>query len=195
MKKRTVALLCAAMMIVGIAAGGTLAWLVDDTTTVKNVFTTSDVNIGLDESDDLDLKMVPGKTITKDPEVTVVKGSLDCYVFVKIEKSANYDTFLEPYAVAAGWQKVSDVEGDVYYREVTQDDTQDQIFNVLLNDQVEVKDTVTKAMMEGLTEDTYPTLSFTAYAIQKDYLTDDEGNDLTTTDMAEIYALASATQS
>lgn len=195
MKKRTVALLCAAMMIVGIAAGGTLAWLVDDTTTVKNVFTTSDVNIGLDESDDLDLKMVPGKTITKDPEVTVVKGSLDCYVFVKIEKSANYDTFLEPYAVAAGWQKVSDVEGDVYYREVTQDDTQDQIFNVLLNDQVEVKDTVTKATMEGLTEDTYPTLSFTAYAIQKDYLTDDEGNDLTTTDMAEIYALASATQS
>lgn len=195
MKKRTVALLCAAMMIVGIAAGGTLAWLVDDTTTVKNVFTTSDVNIGLDESDDLDLKMVPGKTITKDPEVTVVKGSLDCYVFVKIEKSANYDTFLEPYAVAAGWQKVSDVEGDVYYREVTQDDTQDQIFNVLLKDQVEVKDTVTKAMMEGLTVDTYPTLSFTAYAIQKDYLTDDEGNDLTTTDMAEIYALASATQS
>ena len=27
MKKRTVALLCAAMMIVGIAAGGTIAWL------------------------------------------------------------------------------------------------------------------------------------------------------------------------
>ena len=195
MKKRSVALLCAVMMIVGIAAGGTIAWLTDHTAEVKNTFTVGTIDIDLTESKDLDLKMTPGKTITKDPKVTVTDGSEDSYVFVKIEKSANYDTFLEPYAVAAGWQKVSDVEGDVYYREVTQVDTQDQIFNVLLNDQVEVKDTVTKAMMEGLTEDTYPTLSFTAYAIQKDYLTDDEGNDLTTTDMAEIYALASAAQS
>ena len=39
-------------------------------------------------------------------------------------------------------------------------------YSVLANDQVTVRDTVTKAMLNGLTEATQPTLTFTAYACQ-----------------------------
>ena len=54
----------------------------------------------------------------------------------------------------------------VYYREVDAT-TSDTTFSVLADDQVTCKDTVTKVTMDALTEDTYPTLTFTAYAVQQ----------------------------
>lgn len=169
MKKKTIALLVAVTMIVGIAVGGTLAWLKDSTGPVVNTFTTSDVNIDLTESDNLDLVMVPGKTLTKDPKVTVLANSEKSYVFVQIEKSANYDTYLSDYTVATGWTLV-DGTTDVYYR-VADKAATNQEFAVLNNNQVTVKGSVTKTEMEALTAANYPTLTFTAYAIQFDYLT------------------------
>ena len=53
-----------------------------------------------------------------------------------------------------------------------------------------VLDGVTKADMEGLSEEDYPTLTFTAYAIQKDYLKDSSGTALTEDDIAAIWDLA-----
>lgn len=177
MKKRTIALLCAAMMVVGIAAGGTLAWLVSKPDSVTNTFTTSDVDITLTEPEgeknDYKFQMVPGKTITKDPKVTVTADSLDSYIFVEITKSDNYDQFLDSYAVATGWTAVPGTT-NVYYREYTSSDEAVD-YQILANNQVTVKSSVTKTMMENLTEETYPTLTFTAYAIQKDYLTDENG--------------------
>lgn len=86
MKKRTLALLCAVTMVIGIAVGGSLAWLVSKPDSVTNTFTTSDVDITLTEpaGENAEVKyhfqMVPGKTITKDPKVTVTAGSLDSYI-------------------------------------------------------------------------------------------------------------------
>ena len=51
-------------------------------------------------------------------------------------------------------------------------------YQILANNQVMVLDEVTKADMKALTEATYPTLTFTAYAIQKDYLTDENGTSI-----------------
>ncbi len=194
MKKRTLALLCAVTMVIGIAVGGSLAWLVSKPDSVTNTFTTSDVDITLTEpaGENAEVKyhfqMVPGKTITKDPKVTVTAGSLDSYIFVEIEKSANYDTFLEPYAVAAGWQKVSGVEGDVYYREYASSDEAVE-YQILANNQVKVSADVTKDKMDSLiSQDQYPTLTFTAYAIQKDYLTGEDGAPLT--NITDIWELA-----
>lgn len=195
MKKRTIALLCAAMMVVGIAAGGTLAWLADSTKEVKNTFTTSDVDITLTEpkgvENNYEFQMVPGKTITKDPQVTVEAGSLDSYIFVKIEKSKNYDEFLEGYAVTDEWELVTEEDDGnvrVYYREYAAAEGE-ATYKVLEGDQVKVSADVTKAKMDSLTKpDQYPTLTFTAYAIQKDYLTDADGAPLT--DIADIWELA-----
>lgn len=163
---RTMFMILAVVLIVGISVGGTLAWLTATSGPVVNTFTVGDINITLTETT-TDYKMVPGNTINKDPKVTVKAGSEACWLFVKIEESTNLDSFIT-YSVDAGWTALTGVDG-VYYREVTAT-TADTEFYVLASNQVTVKDTVTKDMMNGLQvqDATQPTLTFTAYAVQKD---------------------------
>ena len=163
MKKRTLIILVALVAVFGMAVGGTIAWLTDQTEPITNTFTVGNINIELKETA-TEFKMVPGVTIAKDPKITVVSGSEACYLFVKVEKSANLDKFIT-YTMAAGWIALEGADG-VYYREVNAT-ASDTTFSVLANDQVTCNDTVTKAMMDALTEATYPTLTFTAYAVQQ----------------------------
>lgn len=168
MKKKSLALVLALVLLVGGLVGGTLAWLTATTGEVVNTFTTSNINITLEETTGNNYKMVPGYTITKDPKVTVQAGSEKCYLFVKLDKSGNFDAFLT-YEMAEGWEQLKDADdkevAGVFYREVDTNNT-DITFSVLANDQVTVLSTVTKADMDGLTEETYPTLTVTAYASQ-----------------------------
>ena len=147
--------------------GGTVAWLMTKTDSVVNVFTYGDINITLKETTGENYKMVPGNTIAKDPKITVLKDSEDSYLFVKIEEStdAKLSDYIE-YTLANCWTALDGVAG-VYYREVETSDA-DQVFSVLQDDQVKVKGSVTKEMLNTLTEATYPKLSFTAYAVQRD---------------------------
>ena len=165
--KKALAMLLSLVLVIGCVAGGTLAWLTATSNEVNNVFTTSDIGVTLEESNDLNLKMVPGWTITKDPKATVTAGSEDCYLFVKVEKSANFDDFMT-YAIAEGWTALSD---GVYYmifdsKDADNENEMGTAYSVLKDDQVKVKDTVTKENMKALTDDTKPNLSFTAYAVQ-----------------------------
>lgn len=178
MKKKTIALILSCVLVLGCAIGGTIAWLTDKTAEIKNTFTVGNVDIDLKETT-TDYKMVPGITIAKDPTVTVNANSEACWLFVKVEESDNFGTFMT-YAMADGWTKLTDKEGVyVYYREVTASGT-DKSFPVLsgettkevdgktvkVSGTVTVKDTVTKKMMDELTAE--PTLTFTAYAVQRD---------------------------
>ena len=162
MKKKTMALVQALTLLVAGVVGGTLAWLTDQTAEVKNTFTVGDINIGLTETT-TDYKMVPGNTIAKDPTVTVKANSEACWLFVKVTESANLDDFIT-YAIATGW---TELEAGVYYREVPAS-AADQTFSVLAGDAVTVKSDVTRAMLETAKTDA-PTLTFKAYAIQKDH--------------------------
>ncbi|MBS6396747.1 MAG: SipW-dependent-type signal peptide-containing protein [Clostridiales bacterium] len=174
MKKKTFTLFLALALVFAGIIGGTLAWLTDTTDAVVNTFTDSDIDITLTETGAVNnhnsYKMVPGYTISKDPKVTVEAGSEKCYLFVKLEKSANFDNFLT-YEIADGWTALTDVNNDsiaddgVYYR-IVETTGMGTAYSVLKNDQVTVKGTVTKEMMSGLTTDTYPTLKVTAYASQ-----------------------------
>ena len=150
-----------------IAAGSTIAWLIDESEDVVNVFTPSNIDITLDESENLDLQMVPGNTIAKDPKVTVEAGSVDCWLFIKIVESNDLDKYIS-YTVADGWNSVEGHEG-FYYRTAEANDT----FSILAGDQVTVNDTVEKSDMDDLyingqiNEDVCPTLTFYAAAIQQ----------------------------
>ncbi len=166
MKKKTLALVLALTLLVAGVVGGTLAWLTDQTAEVKNTFTVGDINIGLTETT-ADYKMVPGNTIAKDPTVTVKANSEACWLFVQVTKSENLDTFII-YDIAEDWTALSGVDG-VYYREVPAS-AADQTFSVLAGDAVTVKSDVTKTMLETAKTDA-PTLTFKAYAIQKDHFT------------------------
>ena len=165
MKKKGLALVLAlTLLVVGVVAG-TLAWLTAKSDVVTNTFTTSDIKVELKETTGTEYKMIPGYTISKDPKATVLSGSEECFLFVKLDKSENFDTYLE-YVIADGWTKLDGVD-TVYYRVV--DGTTNQIgtaYSVLKGDQVTVKGEVTKAMMDGLTTETLPKLTVTAYASQ-----------------------------
>lgn len=164
MKKKTLALVLALTLLVVGVVGGTLAWLTDQTDEVKNTFTVGDINIGLTETT-ADYKMVPGNTIAKDPTVTVKANSEACWLFVKVTESTDLKDFIT-YAIAEGWTALSGVDG-VYYREVPAS-AADQTFSVLAGDAVTVKSDVTRTMLETAKTDA-PTLTFKAYAIQKDH--------------------------
>lgn len=163
MKKKGLALVLAlTLLVVGVVAG-TLAWLTAKSDTVVNTFTTSDIKVELKETTGTEYKMIPGYTISKNPKATVLAGSEECFLFVKLEKSQNFDTFLT-YEMAEGWTLVPG-ETNVYYRKVQTADI-GTAYSVLKGDQVTVKGEVTKAMMDGLTTETLPKLTVTAYASQ-----------------------------
>ena len=197
--KKTLALILSLVLVIGIAAGATVAWFTDQTQEVKNTFTVGNIDITLEETDSADAdtnpdinsyKMIPGWTITKDPVATVLKNSEDCYLFVKLVKSANFDDFME-YDMADGWIPLDGVNG-VYYREVAAD-TKDQPFHVIDNDTVTVKGDVTKEDMDALEKagpDAYPTLNIIAYACQL-YSGNPDGTPVKF-DVADAWALANS---
>ena len=176
---KPLALIMALVLLVGGVIGGTVAWLIATPDPVVNTFTYGDINIDLDETDtQLDgdnnpntneYEMMPGQSITKDPVVTVKAESEEMWLFVKLEKSSNFDTFME-YTVADGWTALSGVDG-VYYQHITAEDvaTADKQIAVIKDDTVTVKESVTKEQLNALdsgSSENYPTLTVTAYAVQ-----------------------------
>ena len=158
---------CAACLLICSIVGGSIAWLMTETDPVVNVFTFGDINITLTETTGDTYKMTPGKVLAKNPVLTVEAGSEDCWVFVKIDESEfkKLGDFIE-YKVADGWTALEGVAG-VYYRTADFSDTDVQ-FYILKDNQVKVKDSVTKDMLEGLDDTNYPKLTFTGYAVQRD---------------------------
>ena len=180
MKKKTVALLLSLVLVFGVVAGGTLAWLTQKTDPVVNTFTYGDINITLteDKPEGKHAKIIPGVDIAKDPKVTVLANSEDCWLFVKVEKTGTFVENKVTYSVRTGWTALPGVD-NVYYREVDAS-TAAQDFYILAgkgnvgddtyNGVVNVSDTLTKEDIKTITTD--PTLTFTDYACQKDGIND-----------------------
>lgn len=171
-KKITITIICAVLSCVCLI-GTTFAWLKAETAPITNTFTYGDINITLKETKGTGtdtaktFKMIPGNEIPKDPTVTVTKGSENCWLFIKVEKGNNPDNYLD-YSVdtAGGWTLVPG-QTDVYYRQVNYNESNDQPFNVLTGNKVTVKSSLTKADLTAIGAN-YPTLKFTAYAVQRD---------------------------
>lgn len=178
MKKKTLITVLALVLVLAVAVGGAVAWLTATSGPVTNTFTVGDIKINLVEhaynaanpseittnvSNSNNYKLIPGTTYAKDPTVTVEKNSEACYLFVKMEKANNPDTYLDYSFNSTGWTALAGHDG-VYYRSVNAS-TADQSFKLLTDNKVVVKDTVTKDMVTA-TGFKQPTLTFTAAAIQ-----------------------------
>ena len=109
---KAAALILAAGLLVGGVVGGTVAWLTAQSKQANNTFTPSNIKIELDETKK-DFKMIPGWTIDKDPKVTVVDDSEDCWLFVKIVESTtpDLDKYIA-YATETGWEAVDGTAAD-----------------------------------------------------------------------------------
>lgn len=174
MKKRTVALLMAAVLLFGAAVGGTLAWLQDSTDPIVNTFTAGHVKIGLEETkpDSQTAKMVPGATIEKDPKITVAAGSEACYVYVKVETAAGEGAYAFDKYISYeldGWTALEGV-ANVFYKTVNAATANEgTTLNILVDEEVTVLNTVTSTMLEKVSNDEIDvTMTFTGYAVQQD---------------------------
>lgn len=171
-KKITLVVALALVLVVGVF--GTLAYLTSTTEKITNTFTVGNVKITIDETGATaaadqtnktkSYKMVPGNVLSKDPTVTVLANSEDCWVFVQVVASSNAASFLE-YSINTSWKQLTGVD-NVFYAKVPSSTTATTL-PILVDNQVTVRTNVTEEMMEALTEATYPTLAFNAYAIQQ----------------------------
>ena len=210
--KKTIAALVAISLVFGCVIGGSLAWLMAESTEVTNVFTTSDVDVSLEENK-TDFQMIPGYTIDKDPTVKVKSGSEDCWLFVEVIESITPD--LDSYiaynvnTTTGNWEVVSptatktingaEKEVTVYGRKV-KDITENTSFSILAagqypatgtaeytwaENEVLVLPTVTKAMMKSLNvaDAAQPTLTFKAYVHQL-WKTNEPASNATETEIA-----------
>lgn len=195
MKKKSVALLMAAVLTIGVVAGSTVAWLMAKSETVTNTFTIGDINVTLDESKlgaDNELiesvrvqgntyQLIPGTTYPKDPVITIEgsENNVDCWLFVKFDEgnAASYLTYTSALTKSdSGWTKldatVSGEDDDVWYREVTASKDNQQ-WELLAPESVTVKDTIVKGTATG-TDISMPSnsqiLEWKAYVVQKDNL-------------------------
>ena len=107
---KTFVAMLALVLVIGCAVGGTVAWLTAQTKPVVNTFTYGDINIDLTETNET-YKMVPGYDIHKDPKAKVLAGSEECFLFVKLDESTNFDTYLK-YDIADDWTALTDVNPD-----------------------------------------------------------------------------------
>jgi len=166
MRKSYIGLIVAAVLLITISAGVTVALLVSSSNTVVNTFTIGGVEISLKETTGDKYIMTPGVEVPKDPTITVLANSEDCWLFVKLEKENDFDTFCT-YEIADGW-KAFDGDATVFYRLVRKSHT-DQAFMVLKNNRISVKDSLTEEQLDLVKDN--PKLNFIAYAVQSDGVT------------------------
>ena len=167
----------AVVLLVGCIIGGTVAWLTDKTAPIKNTFTYGDINIELHETTGDSYKIVPGVNINKNPWVEVKAGSEPCYVFVKVEEKGTFVEGKVTYSISEDWIKLEGVEDvdNVWYLECDMSEEPNPIsYKILAGDEqytngvILVSENLTKEDIAKIAEnDATPTLTFTAYAVQK----------------------------
>lgn len=178
MKKKTVALILALVMVFGAAVGGTIAYLTS-TKSVTNTFTVGKVAITLDEAkvdeygvvdatatervDTNTYKLIPGHTYTKDPIVHFAAKSEASWLFVKVEDDLvdiEADTKIAAQIADNGWTALEGVSG-VYYKSVPAN-TGDAAVNYPVFANFKLTNDANVAAYENAK------IVVTAYAIQKD---------------------------
>lgn len=164
-KIQIIILVVLVVVILGTITTGTYAWLSGKTKLLNSSFTYGDIEISINDSNETNnYEIMPGDKITKETSVNVKAKSEDCWLYIKIDKSVNFDEYMT-YEMADGW---INLEGNdnVYYREVSKMSS-NQEFGVIKDNLINVKSELTKEMLNSIGEN-YPTFTVTAYAVQRD---------------------------
>lgn len=192
MKRSKGLITIAALLIVAIVAAvaPTYSWLSAQSDKVVNTFAGGAISILLDESPvGTDGKKIEGSRTTgnsykyragavldKDPRVTVLKGSEECYVFLCVENGLN-DKFTMNYDTGS-WLKVAESGEKAVY-------AYKQRVNALASTEDRVLEPIftTVTISEDLTSEDIlqlgqRTLSVTAFAVQTEALTPGEAIDI-----------------
>lgn len=166
--KKKLTMIAALALAVCIGVGGTLAYLTSKPTALINTFTVGALNITAAEPhwDSRDAKIYPGAVISKDPTVTVAAGSEACYVFVKVDVSADIAAVLAENGInydITNWAKLDGVTENVYYATVSASDAAAGKELPALFTTVTISETADNDAIAAAASDT---ITVTAYAIQ-----------------------------
>ncbi|MBO5323635.1 MAG: hypothetical protein J6A88_06005 [Oscillospiraceae bacterium] len=186
--KKVLLLALCAILLVGATIAGTVAYLTSQKT-VTNTFTVGKVEIALTEdlinvetgkkltgnqagtTDNLqNIELVPGRTIEKNPKITVSSDSEECYLFVKIENNlltAGKINGLTGWVAVEGDANVNGVSIYRYNTTVSAGDEVDVFTSFKCNETI----TEYEASLDGAT------IVITAYAIQAEGLDSDTAFD------------------
>lgn len=194
--KKILVLALAALLLVAVGVGGTLAWLTATSGPVENTFVKTKIEIelkenkldvadgeytlGTDETDkNNNYVLLPGQEQPKNPFVRIMKGSEKCYVFIEVLESANYTTFIASTVDDAKWKEVTGVTpkhtgAKVYVYTAGGNNPavvnaldEEQKLSILTDNKIKVKDTVTQ---DDMTDAAVAALKieFYGYAIQSE---------------------------
>ena len=165
-RMRPLIILFVIIMLLITSVSGTIAWLKSESNTLFDIFTYGDINIEITENkeDSNNYELYPGKEIKKDTVITVNALSENCYIFIKINETANLGDYIT-YSLVETWKQLEGFE-DVYYQEVSKSDS-DQTFSIIKDNILKVKSDLTKVSLNALNENNYPKLTITGYAIQR----------------------------
>lgn len=185
--KKLVLVIMSALLIFTLGIASTVAWLTTATDKISNTFTIGKIKIDLDEptwfegsvnklvSDKTltpvttrDNKLVPGKKLAKDPRAWVIADSEKCYLFVKVESAVGL-TGIVTYDIDTSWTALTGETG-IYYRVVEASDA-NQSFPILAGNVIQCTTTATAETLAAVELNAYA-LSFTAYAVQFEGMTD-----------------------
>lgn len=174
MNKRTsliifTAFICA--IIIGV--GATFAYIIASTRDVVNTFTVGNIEISLSETTGAGFKLIPGVTHKKDPTVTVKGETPNCWLFIKVQPSADLYLYVD-YTIDSGWIPLEG-EANVYYRQFY-GSASDTVYPIIKDNMVKVHEDISEEELELIKVN--PTLEFKAYAIQAEgFTTPDEAWD------------------
>ncbi len=178
------------LVIMLVTVTPTLAWLSDGSDSVVNYFGGGAIAIILDEADvdasgspiedasrvtENHYKYMAGSVLTKDPTVTVLADSENCYVYVCVDNQLPMELFTLDFNLEE-WIVVAEMEDMTIYRyvDVVESSEEDQVLTPIFT-QVEVSADLTADDINALGT---RTVTVTAFAIQALALEEDEADEL-----------------
>ena len=192
--KKILLAVSAALLLVAVSIGATVAYLTASTADVKNTFVFGNIGeLDLDETDsdsdnntkENEYTIIPGGNITKDPVVTYTEDASNpvaVYIFLKMTPGSSWSTTDNStytatvgsttgalsFTMASGWTPLlSASPNKVYYRTVAAGAAAtEQSYRVIANDKITVSTGITQTDVDAATAANYK-LDFKAYAIQQ----------------------------
>ena len=162
--KKMLALLLVFALLIGCAIGGTMAWLITQSNQIENVFAPGNIEISMKEhalnpetgawvgndvytpTGNKDVELLPGRSIHKDPTVTVHKGSAKCYVrvFMVVDYTIYADREFTADELASGWFHFNTDKGwfpGKRWEDVTNNNVLGHVYEMRYNTAVDASET------------------------------------------------------
>lgn len=131
----------------------------------KKATSEGNVHIALSSNSGESIGLIPGNIAAKDNAVTIAAGSDSCYIFLMLNQSGEFDSFME-YGLDKSWQSIKGFK-NVYYTEAEPSDSE-QKFVIFEGGEVGVSKEITKEDVALIAQTkSYPELAISATAISK----------------------------